>query len=84
MCDIAKEKHQIDALLERAADMAPMRDCVDENALTDFGLRVLREYYSDACPDECLRQRCMEFAACLARRRKAERWLDAAALRRGA
>lgn len=78
MCDIAKEKQRIDAILERAAGMEPMRDCVDENELADFGLAALSEYYSDACPDECLRQRCMDFAARVARRRRTERWRAAA------
>lgn len=73
MCDIAGERQKIDGILERAAGMEPMRDCIDEKRLTEFALAVLRDHYSDACPDECLRRRCMDFAALLARRREAER-----------
>lgn len=87
MCDIASEKQKIELILERAAGMEPVRDCIDENHLAEFGLAVLRDHYSDACPDECLRQRCLDFAARLARRRAAERRRaarGASALRRSA
>lgn len=72
MCDLAKERQRIDAILGWAAIQEPVRDSVDERELTDFGLAVLRDYYADACPDECMHERCKEFAARLARRRKAE------------
>jgi hypothetical protein len=74
MCDIAQEKQKIENLLEEAARRAPMRDCLDERALTELGLEVLRPYYSDACPDECLRHRCADFAERLMRRRAVELW----------
>lgn len=70
MCDIAGERQRIDAILALAAEMEPVRNCLDENRLAEFGLMVLGEYYSDACPDECLRKRCVEFATRLARRRR--------------
>lgn len=82
MCDIAEEKQKIDALLEDAAHVGPMRDCADERMLTELGLRLLREHYADACPDECLRRRCAEFAERLMRRRAVERWRRAGFERR--
>lgn len=68
MCDLAKEQKRIDAILGWAAIQEPVRNSIDEAELTDFALAVLREYYADACPDECMRKRCKEFAARLARR----------------
>jgi hypothetical protein len=82
MCDIADEKQKIDALLEDAARRAPMRDCVDERELTAHGLRLLRAHYADACPDECLRRRCADFAERLMRRRAVELWRRASSERR--
>lgn len=70
MCDLAKERSRIDAILEWATIQKPVRDCVDESKLTDFGLAVLREHYADACSDECMRERCKDFAQRLAQRRK--------------
>jgi hypothetical protein len=82
MCDIATEKHKIDALLERAARDAPMRDRSDERRLAAYALRMLNEYYSGDCPDECMRRRCEDFAARLARQGARERWRTASAERR--
>ena len=72
MCDLSKERRRIDALLAWAAIQEPVRVSIDENELAGFGLAVLREYYADTCPDECIRERCMDFAARLARRRKTQ------------
>lgn len=41
MCDLAKERQRIDAVLGWAAIQEPVRNCVDERELTDFGLAVL-------------------------------------------
>lgn len=70
MCDIERERNKIDAILERAAAMAPVRDCIDAEFLAEFTFAVLSEHYCDACPDECLRKRCIEFAARTADRRR--------------
>lgn len=83
MCDIAEERQKIDALLEEAARVPPMRDCIDERMLTDLGVLLLHEHYSDACPDECLRRRCADFAERLTQRRAVERWRRASEERRG-
>ena len=70
MCDLSLERRRIDAILGWAAIQQPVRDSTDECELAGFGLAVLREYYTDICPDECIRERCKDFAARLARRRK--------------
>jgi hypothetical protein len=81
MCDIAQEKQKIETLLEEAARSAPMRDCFDERALIELGLEALRPHYEDACPDECLRHRCEDFAERLMQRRAVELWRRASAER---
>lgn len=78
MCDLAKERERIDAILEWAAKQTPVRDRVDENELAEFALAVLREHYADTCPDECMRARSRDFATRLARRRKAKAALRSA------
>lgn len=67
MCDLAKERERINAILEWAGRQRPVRDSVDENELTDFVLAVLQENYADKCP-ECMREVCRDFATRLARR----------------
>ncbi len=71
MCDIANERKRIDAILAWAMTQPPVRYCVDEAKLAGYGLAALRCCYSDACPDECLRQRCAEYAAVVANSRRA-------------
>jgi hypothetical protein len=71
MCDIAKERRKIDAILESAVERNDVRDCLDESRLTEFCMIALDDFYSEACPDECLRKRCVEFAAQVVRRRRA-------------
>ncbi len=73
MCDIANERKRIDAILAWAMIQPPVRHCVDEAKLAGYGLAALRCCYSDACPDECLRQRCAEYAAFVANSRRARR-----------
>lgn len=72
MCDAAKESKRIDAILAWAMSQPPVRHCVDEAKLAGFGLAVLRGCYSDACPDECLRQRCAEYAVLIANLRRSQ------------
>lgn len=72
MCDLAKERKRIDAILGWAAIQEVVRDSTDEAELTNFALVALREHYADACPDECMHKRCKDFAARLARRRRVE------------
>lgn len=72
MCDAAKVSKQIDAILTWAMNQPPVRHCVDETELAGYGLAVLRCCYSDACPDECLRQRCAEYAGLLANLRRSQ------------
>lgn len=81
MCDISAEKQKIEALLEDAARAAPMSDCLEERALVELALGVLRCHYADACPDECLRRRCEDFAERLMHRRAVEHWRRASAER---
>ncbi|WP_159731046.1 hypothetical protein [Methylosinus sp. Ce-a6] len=68
MCDIEGERRKIDALLEQAARAAPAGVRTDESALAEFCLVAASEYYSTECPDECLRRRCVDFAARVMRR----------------
>lgn len=72
MCDAAKESKRIDAILAWAMNQPPVRHCVDEAELAGYGLAVLRCCYSDACPDECLRQRCAEYAIFIANLRRSQ------------
>jgi len=68
MCDIEGERRKIDALLELAARAAPAGVRADESALAEFCLVAASEYYATECPDECLRRRCVDFAARVTRR----------------
>lgn len=64
----------------RLTERRPDRIVAIGGAVTEIlyalGQQALREHYADACPDECIRKRCVDFAARLARRRRAEdsRW----------
>lgn len=69
MWDLENEKNRIDAILAWAMNQSLVRDCVDEAALAGYGLAVLRGYYANTCPDESLRQRCMEYAGRVANMR---------------
>jgi hypothetical protein len=68
MCDIEAERRKIDALLEAAARAAPASARADESKLAELCLAAASEYYSTECPDECLRRRCVDFAARAMRR----------------
>jgi hypothetical protein len=70
MCDLAKDKRRIDAILTWAMNQKPVRNSSDETELAGYGLVILRNYYSDTCPDECLRNRCEQFAIRMARSRR--------------
>jgi hypothetical protein len=70
MCDIVKERKRINAILAWAMSQPPVIDSVDEAKLAGYGLAVLRRSYSDACPDECLRQKCAEYATFVANLRR--------------
>jgi hypothetical protein len=65
----APEKKQMDAILAWAMNQSLVKDCVDEAKLAGYGLAMLRCYYSEACPDERLRERCLEYAGLVANRR---------------
>jgi len=69
MCNLVGERKRIDAILAWAACQDAVRDSTDQARLADFALAVLREYYDEACPDECIRKRCEDFAATVARQR---------------
>lgn len=69
MWKLEKEKNRIDAILAWAMNQSLVRDCVNEAELAGYGLAVLRGYYSNACQDESLRQRCMEYASFVANKR---------------
>lgn len=71
MCDLAKERQKIDAILARAAAMEPMRDSIDTQELIEHSLSVLREDYEHACSENCMRERCEDFVGRLVVRRKA-------------
>jgi len=72
MCDLDKERRGIDSTFGWAAMREPVRNSIDEDELAGFALAVLQGHYADACPDECLRKRCEEFANRLVRIRKSE------------
>jgi hypothetical protein len=65
----APEKNQIDAILAWAMNQSLVKDCVDEAELAGYGLAMLRCHYSEACPDERLRELCLEYAGLVANRR---------------
>lgn len=71
MCDLASEKQRIDSILASAMNHGPARFSADEVELAGHGLAALRGYYADTCPDECMRKRCEEYAAFVARSRRA-------------
>jgi hypothetical protein len=70
MCDLATEKQRIDVLLAWAMSREPVRYSCNDSELAGYGLAVLREYYGDECPDDCIRKRCEEFANMVARSRR--------------
>jgi hypothetical protein len=69
MCGPYEHRKEIDALLLWAMTRGPYRDSIDANRLTQFGLAVLREQYSDLCSEDCMQQRAVTFAENLIRGR---------------
>lgn len=72
MCDLAKERQKIDAILARAAAMEPASRAMGIEELTEHSLSVLREHYEHACSEKCMRERCEDFVTRLIARRKAQ------------
>ena len=71
MCDLAKEKKRIDAILAEAMNQGPARTSTNEIELAGYGLAALHSHYALSCPDECMRKRCDEFAVLVALSRRA-------------
>jgi len=71
MCDLAKERQKIDAILARAAAMEPIRRSMDTKELIEHSLSILREHYEHACSEKCMRDRCEDFVVRLMARRRA-------------
>jgi hypothetical protein len=69
MCDLAKERRRIDAILAWSSMQEPVCNSIDESELEEHCFAVLRQNYADACSDECMRVRCREFVSRLVRLR---------------
>jgi len=61
MCDLARERQKIDAMLARAVAIEPARGSFDRQELVERSLSVLREHYEHACSEKCMRERCEDF-----------------------
>ena len=72
MCDLAKERQKIDAILSRAATMEPIRRSMDRKELIEHSLAILREHYEHACSEKCMRDRCEDFVERLIAKRIAQ------------
>jgi hypothetical protein len=72
MCDLAKERQKIDAMLARAAAMEPVRGSTDRKELIEHSLSVLREHYEHTCSESCMRERCEDFVERLLAGRRAQ------------
>jgi Glu-tRNA(Gln) amidotransferase subunit E-like FAD-binding protein len=73
MCDLASKKRRIDSILASAMNDGGAGGCVDQDELAGYGIAALRIHYADACPDECIRKRCDEYAAFVAKSRRSKR-----------
>ena len=83
MCDLAKERQKIDAILARVTAMEPVHCSIDESELIEHSLAVLHDYYIDACSEACMRERCREFVERLVARRRALGFTPSAGLTTG-
>lgn len=72
MCDLERHKRRINSILAAAMNQGSARMSIDEVELAGRGLAALRSHYADACPDECIRKRCDEYAAFVARSRRSQ------------
>jgi hypothetical protein len=72
MCDLAKERQKIDAMLARAVGMDPLGGSMGRKELIEHSFTILREHYEHACSEKCMRERCEEFVERLLAGRRAQ------------